>query len=362
MKINSKTYVLILLILLFSFNSIDLYSQHLYDSIQLIDTTKNKKENVQFYNVGHGVTYAYKRPKGYDFLRFFPSDIKEICVETFQKKNTLKIAAMIGGTTLLVLADQKITDGAVWLGNRLGISRDKNNYNDKTNTAYSNNGQKTLFDFKFSLGSNHFSTSIGVPYDISTAMYFLGDGWTHTAITASFFTYGMISKDNRALSTASQLAEVLVDNAVTTQFLKHITGRESPFTATENGGVWKPFPNQLDYAKHVPRYDAFPSGHVATFMGTLTVIAENYPEYKFIRPVGYSLMGVLAFAMLNNGVHWFSDYPLSIAMGYGFAKIAVNRGRKMVGNEKYTGFLKSVQISPTTIFQSPGVNLTYKIK
>ena len=34
--------------------------------------------------------------------------------------------------------------------------------------------------------------------------------------------------------------------------------------------------------------------------------------------------------MLNNGVHWFSDYPLSITMGYAFAKIAVTRGIKLI--------------------------------
>ena len=65
-------------------------------------------------------------------------------------------------------------------------------------------------------------------------------------------------------------------------------------------------------------------------MATVTVIAENYPEYHFIRPVGYGLMGVLGYAMLNNGVHWASDYPLGIALGYGFAKIAVRNGRTRV--------------------------------
>ena len=63
-------------------------------------------------------------------------------------------------------------------------------------------------------------------------------------------------------------------------------------------------------------------------MSTVTVIANNYPEYTFVRPVGYSLMGVLGYQMLNNGVHWASDYPLAIALGYGFGKIAVRKGRK----------------------------------
>ena len=80
----------------------------------------------------------------------------------------------------------------------------------------------------------------------------------------------------------------------------------------------------------MPSYDAFPTGHLATAMATVTVIADNYPEYRFVRPVGYSLMGLLGYAMLNNGVHWASDYPVGIALGYAFAKIAVRNGRSRV--------------------------------
>ena len=33
------------------------------------------------------------------------------------------------------------------------------------------------------------------------------------------------------------------------------------------------------------------------------------------------------FGMVNNGVHWASDYPLGIAMGYVFGKAATQLGR-----------------------------------
>ena len=41
-------------------------------------------------------------------------------------------------------------------------------------------------------------------------------------------------------------------------------------------------------------------------------------------------MGLLGYSMLNNGVHWASDYPIGIAIGYAFAKIAVRNGRTRV--------------------------------
>lgn len=80
------------------------------------------------------------------------------------------------------------------------------------------------------------------------------------------------------------------------------------------------------------KYDAFPSGHLSTAMVAVTVISSNYPEYTFMKPLGYTLMSALTFQMVNNGGHWYSDYPLAIAMGWMFGKIAVDRGRVKAAN------------------------------
>jgi prolyl-tRNA synthetase len=68
-----------------------------------------------------------------------------------------------------------------------------------------------------------------------------------------------------------------------------------------------------------------PSGHIATFMSTITIIATNYPEYKWIKPVGYSAMSLLAFNMVSGKVHWVSDYPIGILIGYVMGKQIANR-------------------------------------
>jgi len=70
-----------------------------------------------------------------------------------------------------------------------------------------------------------------------------------------------------------------------------------------------------------------PSGHMATMMGTVTVLTLNYPEKKWIKPVGYGIMGLIGFAMMNNDVHWASDYPLAIGVGYVTAQATVRLNR-----------------------------------
>ncbi|MEP7219905.1 MAG: phosphatase PAP2 family protein, partial [Bacteroidota bacterium] len=111
------------------------------------------------------------------------------------------------------------------------------------------------------------------------------------------------------------------------QFLKHTTGRESPFCATTPTGRWALLPNQIEYAKHVPHYDAFPSGHIATALATLTVISENYPDQQWIKYIGYPVVGAVGVALVATSIHWWSDLPLGIALGYHFGKIVSSHGR-----------------------------------
>jgi membrane-associated phospholipid phosphatase len=272
-------------------------------------------EKIMTYKLSENEELIYNHPRRLNWIKAIPRDYKSFFKNTFRKDQVLNIGLIAGGTMLLYAYDEQIISNA-------------KNFGRVTNIPGTSN-QTALIDQRVKIGKQELALQFNVPTDLNSSMYFLGDGWTHTSIALSFWITGLITKDYRALQTASQLGECILTTGIATQFLKHITGRESPFTTTTPRGLWHFFPNQKEYAAHVPSHDAFPSGHLATAMATVTVIAENYPEKRYIRPVGYTLMGMLGFAMLNNGVHWASDYPLGIALGYSFAKIAVAQGREV---------------------------------
>ena len=260
----------------------------------------------------------YCRPKPFQFARNVPSDIYQMGKTAFSKKNLPKLGAILAASALLVTVDQPITDAAKQLGRYINLNPARES--------------KTLIAFK--IGSFKVN-AMEIPDNLNSSIYYLGEGWASILIAGGFYSYGLAANDYRALQTTSQIAESIFALGLTTQFLKRITGRQSPFRAMESpnpvpGGDWHPFPNPSKYQKSVSNYDAFPSGHLATAMATITVLAGNYPDNKYIKPVGYSLMGLLSFAMLNNGVHWMSDYPLGIAIGYTCGKIVVSRGRQIV--------------------------------
>jgi membrane-associated PAP2 superfamily phosphatase len=159
---------------------------------------------------------------------------------------------------------------------------------------------------------------------LSDLFEYMGDGRPQFGLAGAFAAYGFLAKDGRALRTASQTVEAILACGTVIQVLKHVTGRESPFVSTRPGGRWDVFPNQIEYHKHVPKYDAFPSGHIATALATVTVVAENYPEWWWARPVGYAIVGLIGISMGNTGIHWYSDYPLGLALGYSFGMLAAH--------------------------------------
>ncbi len=181
---------------------------------------------------------------------------------------------------------------------------------------------------------------------------YMGDGLPHFGAAAGFALFGLLTGDRRAIRTGSQIAEALVGTALVVHTFKHISGRQRPTNATRPGGVWDVFPNQLDYSRSVPRYDAFPSGHLSTTVATLTVIMENYPEAGWLKPVSYSLMGLVGFGLVNKGMHWYSDFPMAIALGHLIGKTAAHPEGEVPGErqQKY-----AVNIMPAFTDRSGGV-------
>ena len=276
-----------------------------------------------------GETYIYNRPHLFDCIKKAPGDVWDFVKAGGNSDNFGWMYLTALSTVMLVQSDEEIiAEGRRW-GKDLGISDETSN----------------TIGFPF----------MELPSDLASGLYFIGDGAFHLSIMAGFLTYGLYSDDNRALQTASQISEGMITSGLfTVQLLKHVTGRTSPRSNVDENGAykdkWRPFPNQVAYHKSVSHYDAFPSGHLATSMMTYTVITENYPEYFWVKPLGIAMMTALSFQMVNNGVHWASDYPLAIVIGRVYGKIAVDKGRRRIhsnGNnqedtEKSFSFLPAI--------------------
>lgn len=149
----------------------------------------------------------------------------------------------------------------------------------------------------------------------------MGNGTYQFIGGALFAASGFLFNDRTALRTGSNVAEAILSTGLFVQLLKRVTGRESPIAASESGGEWDLFPSIKEYQKHQPEFYSFPSGHLSTATAIFTVISNNYPDVKWIKPVGYSLLGILSISLVNKGMHWYSDLPLAYFLGYSFGNI-----------------------------------------
>ena len=279
------------------------------------DSLKPIVSTHRIYLEKNGDSFYCLKPKTFSFLTHIPRDFAGYVKQSFQKKNLYKAGIVAGATALLIVFDQQINDGVQSFARQNNISAEED------------------FDPIFRPKIFGKNTNIGKwPRNFNTAVYNFGQGSTVMWMAAGFFIAGKIKNDNRALQTASQLVESFLALGASTQILKYSTGRETPGDATVKGGRWRPFPSVGNFNNHKSRYDAFPSGHLATFVSAITIVAENYPRVKWIKPVGYTIAGLLSFAMINNGVHWAADYPLGFALGYGYGKFITRKNHIRLKN------------------------------
>jgi hypothetical protein len=246
----------------------------------------------------------YNTPKKWAFITNVPDDLLQMALAPFQKKYLPGLAIVSVSTAILISQDQRLSNAAQQLGRNIHWQPD------------------TEYKILVKAGNTKI---IKIPLNINTALYQFGEGGTSMLLAGGFLVFGKISKDNRALQTASDITETFLTTGITDQILKRCFGRQSPFMSTRSGGRWQPFPSFKEYQQNTSNYDAFPSGHLSTLMATVTVISENYPEKKWIRPVGYVITGLVGFAMMNTEVHWAGDYPLGLALGYISGKITAGR-------------------------------------
>lgn len=244
----------------------------------------------------------------FHFVKYLPSDMWQLAKTPFKVSSLKGLGIVAASTAILIPLDQYLLNKVRQASQSIGLD-DENRYGVALGW-----GKIRLLKY---------------PKNVNTALYQIGEGGTSMYLAGGLWIYGKLTHDYRAVQTAGDLAETFIVMGVSTQILKRISGRESPFVATKPGGAWRPLPSFKEYQSHVPHYDAFPSGHLATMMATVTVLNQNYPEKKWILPVGYSLIGLTAWGMMNTEVHWISDYPLALALGYVCGRISTMRHRKI---------------------------------
>ena len=282
----------------------------------------------------------YEKPQFINIIKDLPGDFTRFARLTISPQSLPTWGVVVGTTAVTYYYDDKIYRKTKQLASHL----DSDTHDRK----------KVLFRVA--------GQPFQIPDNFYTSLYHIGDGFTEILLNLSFYGYGYTQENYRSQTVAHQLTKGLILMTAVQQTLKRATGRQTPKRATTKRGRWRPFPDQKEYTAHKASYDAFPSGHVATLMTSLTIIAENYPDYPLIWPIGSGVVGILAFSMVTVGVHWVSDYPLAIALGYWLGQsIAHKEKQRQTKSQTQLTFTDKIDLVPIVEMGegTPGLGLSY---
>lgn len=225
-------------------------------------------------------------PDFWEFVTDLPQDLRDFGIEVLKPENRGLVAGVLGMTAMTVK-----TDFESWRAVSVAESQSP----------------------KFRQFSN-----LGVS---------MGDGFFQFGIAGVFLAGGLAFKNKTALRTTSQIVEAILATGIIVQVVKHISGRESPFSSESRTGVWRLFPDQFEYNKDFQKYDAVPSGHLSTATATYIVIYENYPDQKWIPYVGLPILAWVSTGLVATSIHWWSDFPIALALGYSMGRIITRENR-----------------------------------
>jgi hypothetical protein len=193
----------------------------------------------------------------------------------------------------------------------------------------------------------------GVDYSV-----YIGDGKFSFALAGLFVIDGFLENNYKAKKTSYEIVESMLISGITVQSLKRIFGRESPAACSRESGKWNFLPNLHEYNKHQTKYYAFPSGHITTITSTLTVIANNFPEYKWFKPLSYGIIGLVGVGLVAKNMHWYSDLPIGVFLGYSIGNL-ISRPKNNVSSEDHEKNDEYLKLSPYINLNHSGVQLSF---
>jgi len=136
---------------------------------------------------------------------------------------------------------------------------------------------------------------------------FQGFGAEHSLIVMSgIFTYGVLAKNNKSVSTALLALESFALASLVTRIPKTLVGRERPNNWQGDG----------PYAIKGPfNGNSFPSGHTTASFAVASVIATQFRDSKWIPITAYSVAGLAGLSRIYDNKHWLTDVVAGAAIG-----------------------------------------------
>ena len=142
-----------------------------------------------------------------------------------------------------------------------------------------------------------------------------GNGAFTVPALATVYFLSHFHENEKAKRTALIATESLFITSLYTTVLKFAFGRARPHNASTSHDD-----SHTHFDGFSKNHNSFPSGHTATAFAIATVVANEYEETPYIKPLSYGIATLTGLSRINYEAHWASDVFLGAALGYFTAK------------------------------------------
>jgi len=143
-----------------------------------------------------------------------------------------------------------------------------------------------------------------------------------TLTPVAFYVAGLAKHSTHARNTGLLAAEGLVGAQIVSFVMKQAAGRLKPSDIPPDGNLRDTW---FKYKGGLTNGGSFPSGHSASAFAVATVIAERYPEHRWLPWVAYGTATFLSLSRLPARAHFPSDIFIGAALGYSISHFVVLR-------------------------------------
>jgi hypothetical protein len=216
---------------------------------------------------------------------------------SWQRRDLLKLSAIIASGTLVYIFDQDIHD---WFQERRNPTSD----------------------------------------DISRYTEPMGNGYFLGGSLAALYVTGEIFDDTNLRKTALLGLESWIITGVVVGGMKFLIGRARPHEE-ETSTTFHPFSFRS-------RYRSFPSGHASAAFAVATTIADHSDKF-IVDALAYSLALLAGISRIHDGEHWASDVLIGAAIGHFVSKKITAAHRRKGKRKIQVGFRFSPRGQSLTI-------------
>ena len=128
---------------------------------------------------------------------------------------------------------------------------------------------------------------------------------------AAVYIFEHFNENEKATRTTLIATESFLITSLYTTVLKYSFGRARPHNTDTNHDD-----SHMHFDGFSIKNNSFPSGHTSTAFAIATVVANEYEETPYIKPISYGLATLTGLSRINDQKHWASDVFLGAALGY----------------------------------------------